>query len=90
MYVTCNCVLYVSGLHRYFGAESRGKNKKKGRGRRPSLFDMSYDSEDYFDLEVVQEKATPVQNVYFFKKGTKISKVVFLYAISIRVNLKNI
>ncbi|KAI7795883.1 Vtnb protein [Triplophysa rosa] len=53
---------------RYFGAESRGKNKKKGRGKRPSFFDMSYDSEDYLDLEVVQEKATPVQNVYFFKK----------------------
>lgn len=25
---------------------------------------------DYMDVEVVQEKATPVQNVFFFKKGT--------------------
>ncbi|XP_051959594.1 vitronectin-like isoform X1 [Xyrauchen texanus] len=55
---------------RYHGAEKHGKNHKKGRGRRPSFsfFDMSYDPEDYFDVEVVQEKSTPVQNVYFFKK----------------------
>ncbi|XP_007259671.2 vitronectin b [Astyanax mexicanus] len=54
---------------RYFGAERRGKDQKKGRGKRPSLFDYSYDSEDYADVEItVQEKAMPVQNVYFFKK----------------------
>ncbi|XP_056303114.1 vitronectin b [Danio aesculapii] len=53
---------------RYFGTEKQGKKQKKGRGRRPSLFDMSYDPMDYVDVEVVQEKATPVQNVYFFKK----------------------
>ncbi|XP_016130408.1 vitronectin-like [Sinocyclocheilus grahami] len=54
---------------RYYGAEKRGKNQKKGRGRRPSLFDMSYDPDDYIDhVEIVQEKATPVQNVFFFKK----------------------
>ncbi|XP_048021169.1 vitronectin-like [Megalobrama amblycephala] len=53
---------------RYYGAEKRGKNQKKGRGRRPSFFDVSYDPTDYIDVEVVQEKATPVQNVYFFKK----------------------
>lgn len=70
--------LCVDGLHRYFGAERRGKNKKKGRRRRPSLFDMSYDSEDYFDLEVVHEKATPVQSVYFFKKGTR-GQIVSFY-----------
>uniref|UniRef100_A0A671P7A7 Vitronectin-like n=1 Tax=Sinocyclocheilus anshuiensis TaxID=1608454 RepID=A0A671P7A7_9TELE len=54
---------------RYYGAEKHGKNQKKGRGRRPSLFDMSYDPDDYIDhVEIVQEKATPVQNVFFFKK----------------------
>ncbi|KTF93365.1 hypothetical protein cypCar_00027348 [Cyprinus carpio] len=54
---------------RYYGAEKRGKKQKKGRGRRPSLFDMSYDSDDYIDhVEIVQEKAKPVQNVFFFKK----------------------
>ncbi|XP_051537464.1 vitronectin-like isoform X2 [Myxocyprinus asiaticus] len=55
---------------RYHGAEKHGKNHKKGRGRRPSFsfFDMSYDPEDYTDVVVVQEKAMPVQNVYFFKK----------------------
>lgn len=31
---------------------------------------MSYEPMDYMDVEVVQEKATPVQNVFFFKKGT--------------------
>uniref|UniRef100_A0A673M4V0 Vitronectin b n=1 Tax=Sinocyclocheilus rhinocerous TaxID=307959 RepID=A0A673M4V0_9TELE len=55
---------------RYYGAEKRGKNQKKGRGRRPFWFDMSYDPDDYIDVEIVQEKATPVQNAYFFKKGT--------------------
>ncbi|KAK7143831.1 hypothetical protein R3I93_014865 [Phoxinus phoxinus] len=29
---------------------------------------MSYEPMDYMDVEVVQEKATPVQNVFFFKK----------------------
>uniref|UniRef100_A0A9J7ZYI5 Vitronectin b n=1 Tax=Cyprinus carpio carpio TaxID=630221 RepID=A0A9J7ZYI5_CYPCA len=53
---------------RYYGAEKRGKKQKKGRGRRPFWFDMSYDPDDYIDMEIVQEKATPVQNVYFFKK----------------------
>ncbi|XP_076836200.1 vitronectin b [Brachyhypopomus gauderio] len=47
---------------RYFGAERRGKDKKKKRVRRPSLFDYV----DYTD-DVIQEKATPVQKVYFFK-----------------------
>lgn len=70
-------------LCRYYGAEKRGKNQKKGRGRRPSFFDMSYDPTDYIDVEVVQEKATPVQNVYFFKKGTSGHH-------SIRMNLKHI
>ncbi|MCJ8740575.1 hypothetical protein PDJAM_G00060680 [Pangasius djambal] len=53
---------------RYFGAERRSKGQKKGRGQRPSQYDYSYDSTDYADLELVQEKATPVQNVYFFQK----------------------
>ncbi len=57
-------------FYRYYGAEKRGENQKKGRGRRPSRFDMSYDSDEYIDVEIVQEKATAVQNVYFFKKGT--------------------
>lgn len=62
--------MYKCVLFRYFGAEKRGKNQKKGRGKRPSLFDMNYDPDDYIEVEIVQEKATPVQNVYFFKKGT--------------------
>lgn len=70
LYSRCIDYLYLYALYRYYGAEKRGKNQKKGRGRRPSLFDMSYDPTDYIDVEVVQEKATPVQNVYFFKKGT--------------------
>ncbi|KAL7853626.1 hypothetical protein AOLI_G00204700 [Acnodon oligacanthus] len=53
---------------RYFGAERRGKDQRKGRGRRPSLDDYSYDLTDYADLEILQEKTMPVQNVYFFKK----------------------
>ncbi|XP_072518757.1 vitronectin b [Salminus brasiliensis] len=54
---------------RYFGAERRGKDQKKGRGRRPSFFDYSYEPADYTDIEITeQEKAIPVQNVYFFKK----------------------
>ncbi|KAI4884281.1 hypothetical protein NFI96_019987, partial [Prochilodus magdalenae] len=53
---------------RYFGAEKRGKGHKKGRGRRPSLYDYSYELMDYTDVENVQEKTMPVQNVYFFKK----------------------
>ncbi|XP_073727215.1 vitronectin b [Misgurnus anguillicaudatus] len=54
---------------RYFGAEKHDKHQRKGRGRRPSLFDMSYDdTDDYVDIDVAKEKATPVQNVYFFQK----------------------
>lgn len=62
-------------LYRYYGAEKRGKNQKKGRGRRPSWFDMSYDPDEYIDVEIAQEKATPVQNVYFFKKGTSLNNL---------------
>ncbi|XP_036445037.1 vitronectin b isoform X2 [Colossoma macropomum] len=53
---------------RYFGAERRGKDQRKGRGRRPSPDDYSYDLIDYADLEILPEKTMPVQNVYFFKK----------------------
>ncbi|KAM9450676.1 vitronectin b [Clarias gariepinus] len=52
---------------KYFGAERRGRGHKKGRGRRPSLFDYNYDETDYTDWEQVQDKATPVQKVYFFQ-----------------------
>ncbi|KAI2651074.1 Vitronectin [Labeo rohita] len=48
---------------RYFGAEKRGKNQKKGRGKRPSLFDMNYDPDDYIEVEIVQEKATPTKRI---------------------------
>ncbi|XP_060791221.1 vitronectin b [Neoarius graeffei] len=53
---------------RYFGAQRQSKGQKKRRGRRPALYDYSYDNTDYYDLEQVQEKAIPVQNVYFFQK----------------------
>lgn len=64
---TSNSVYDV--LKRYFGAERRGRGHKKGRGRRPSLFDYNYDETDYTDWEQVQNKATPVQKVYFFQNG---------------------
>lgn len=60
-------ILFV--LRRYFGAQRQSKGQKKRRGRRPALYDYSYDNTDYYDLEQVQEKAIPVQNVYFFQKG---------------------
>uniref|UniRef100_A0A671QSH9 Vitronectin b n=1 Tax=Sinocyclocheilus anshuiensis TaxID=1608454 RepID=A0A671QSH9_9TELE len=56
--------LYVSPVPSPSPATSlkkRGKNQKKGRGRCPFWFDMSYDPDDYIDVEIVQEKATPVQ-----------------------------
>ncbi|KAK3555764.1 hypothetical protein QTP86_028954 [Hemibagrus guttatus] len=59
---------YILSL--YFGAKSRNKGQKKGRGRRPTFYDYSYDYTDYDEVEQVQEKATPVQNVYFFQKDT--------------------
>ncbi|GAA6089909.1 vitronectin b isoform X1 [Tachysurus ichikawai] len=53
---------------RYFGAKSQNKGQKKGRGRRPEFYDYGDDDTDYADVELVLEKATPVQNVYFFQK----------------------
>lgn len=53
---------------RYFGAERQSKGQKKGRGGRPSFYDYNYYNTDYADLELVQEKPVPVQNVYFFQK----------------------
>lgn len=64
-------------LRRYFGAERQSKGQKKGRGGRPSFYDYNYYYTDYADLELVQEKPVPVQNVYFFQKG-------ILYQTSIR------
>lgn len=60
-------------LTRYFGAKSQNKGQKKGRGRRPEFYDYGDDDTDYADVELVLEKATPVQNVYFFQKGTVFS-----------------
>ncbi|TRY57287.1 hypothetical protein DNTS_008884 [Danionella cerebrum] len=53
---------------RYYGAEKKSKSQRKGRGRLPSLFDFGFDPIDLTNEEVFQEKPTPVQNVYFFKK----------------------
>ncbi|KAG7321276.1 hypothetical protein KOW79_015691 [Hemibagrus wyckioides] len=59
---------YSDYLERLFETKRRNKGQKKGRGRRPTFYDYSYDYTDYTEVEQVQEKTTPVQNVYFFQK----------------------
>ncbi|XP_030639191.1 vitronectin b isoform X1 [Chanos chanos] len=59
---------YEDGYH---GARSRKKGQKKGRGKRPETlyeYDLFPDSLEYTDMDLPQEKAMPVQNVYFFKR----------------------
>uniref|UniRef100_A0A671QR38 Vitronectin b n=1 Tax=Sinocyclocheilus anshuiensis TaxID=1608454 RepID=A0A671QR38_9TELE len=62
-----------TGRRKKTRAEKRGKNQKKGRGRCPFWFDMSYDPDDYIDVEIVQEKATPVQ------MSTSLKRIMNLY-----------
>lgn len=49
---------------------------------------MSYEPMDYMDVEVVQEKATPVQNVFFFKKGISGHDIVLFILLGWIQNIK--